>query len=58
MKGQLGRTIKLGCKIKQRRAKIENLKNIQRISYGCCGHHFLAQDSQNRIFVTGANYYG
>ena len=39
--------------------KIESLKNIQQLSYGCIApHHFLAKDSQNKIFVTGLNNYG
>ena len=35
--------------------KIESLKNIQQLSCGSCGQHFLAKDSQNKIFVTGYN---
>ena len=38
--------------------KIESIKNIQQLSYGNSGHHFLAKDSQNKIFVTGYNPYG
>ena len=34
---------------------INTLKYIQHISYGCCGRHFLGKNSQNQIFVTGAN---
>ena len=37
---------------------ISTLKDIQQISYGCCGLHFLAKNSQNQIFATGRNYYG
>ena len=37
---------------------IRNLKNIQQISFGSCGFHFLAKNSQNQIFVTGYNAYG
>ena len=37
--------------------KIESLKDIQKISYGSCGFHFLAKDSQNKIFVSGHNGY-
>ena len=37
---------------------ISSLKYIQQISYGCTGHHFLAKNSQNQIFVTGNNTYG
>ena len=38
--------------------KIESLKNIQKLSQGSCGNHFLAKDSQNKIFATGHNLYG
>ena len=38
--------------------KISTLKNIQQISYGCCGFHFLAKNSQNQIFSTGNNNFG
>ena len=38
--------------------KIEGLKDIQQVSYGFCGFHFLAKDSQNKIFVGGYNYFG
>ena len=37
---------------------IDTLKNIQEISYGSCGVHFFAKNSQNQIFATGYNYYG
>ena len=37
---------------------INTLKDIQQISYGCCGAHFLAKNSQNQIFVTGNNDHG
>ena len=37
---------------------INSVKDIQQISYGCCGNHFLAKNSQNQIFVTGNNKYG
>ena len=37
---------------------INTLKDIQQISYGCCGLHFLAKNSQNQIFATGYNRYG
>ena len=37
---------------------VMTLKNIQPISYGTCGNHFLAKNSQNKIFVTGRNDYG
>ena len=35
--------------------KIETLKDIQQISYGPCGNHFLVKDSQNTIFASGNN---
>ena len=39
--------------------KITNtVRDIQQVSHGCCGEHFLAKNSQNQIFVTGDNYYG
>ena len=38
--------------------KVNTLKDIQQISYGCCGVHFIAKNSQNQIFVTGRNEYG
>ena len=34
---------------------INTLKDIQQISYGSCGRHFIAKNSQNQIFVTGFN---
>ena len=37
---------------------ISTLKDIRQISYGCCGVHFIAKNSQNQIFVTGNNAYG
>ena len=37
---------------------INTLKNIQQISYGSCGDHFFAKNSQNQIFATGNNNYG
>ena len=36
---------------------INTLKDIQQISYGSCGEHFFAKNSQNQIFVTGRNDY-
>ena len=33
-------------------------RDIQQISYGSTGNHFLAKNSQNQIFATGANYHG
>ena len=35
--------------------KVESLKDIRQVSYGPGGKHFLAKDSQNKIFVTGLN---
>ena len=53
--GQLG----LGDTTHRHTPKIINtLKNIQQISNGSCGRHFLAKNSQNQIFVTGDNFYG
>ena len=37
---------------------INTWKDIQQISYGFCGFHFIAKNSQNQIFVTGNNEYG
>ena len=37
---------------------IITLKNIQQISYGGSGFHFMATNSQNQIFVAGNNDYG
>ena len=34
------------------------LRDITQLSYGCCGQHFLAKNSQNTIFVLGSNDYG
>ena len=53
--GQLGH----GTKTNINTPKIVNtLKEIQQISYGCCGYHFLAKNSQNQIFASGNNEYG
>ena len=53
--GQLGH----GDTTNRNAPKIVNtLKNIQQISYGSCGQHFLAKNSQNQIFVTGFNTHG
>ena len=38
--------------------QIASLDNIQQISSGVCGVHFLAKDKQNNIFVTGRNSEG
>ena len=37
---------------------INTLQDIQQVSYGTCGQHFFAKNSQNQIFATGNNYYG
>ena len=37
---------------------LNTLKDIQQISYGSSGSHFLAKNSQNQIFVTGYNNFG
>ena len=34
---------------------INTLKDIEQISYGCSGQHFMAKNSQNQIFVAGNN---
>ena len=52
--GQLGHGDEIDINV----PKISTLKDIQQISYGCCGSHFLAKNSQNQIFVTGFNYHG
>ena len=49
--GQLGNGEKTDRKVP---TKIESLKDIQQISYGC-GYHFLVKDSHNKIFVFGSN---
>ena len=38
--------------------KINALHNIKQIVQGSLGYHFLAKDSQNKIFVTGWNQFG
>ena len=37
---------------------INTLKDIQQISYGSCGVHFFAKNSQNQIFAAGYNSRG
>ena len=37
---------------------INSLKDIQQISYGSTGNHFLAKNSQNQIFASGYNSSG
>ena len=34
---------------------INTLKDIQQISYGACGEHIFAKNSQNQIFIIGSN---
>ena len=53
--GQLGHGDKTNINTPK---KINTLKYIQQISYGSCGFHFLAKNSQNQIFVFGRNDYG
>ena len=38
--------------------KIPSLKDVRQISNGFCGQHFLAQNSENKIFVVGNNSEG
>ena len=50
--GQLGH----GDKISRNTPKIINtLVDVQQISYGTCGQHFFAKNSQNQIFAMGNN---
>ena len=35
-----------------------NIEDIQHLSYGCCGEHFFAKNSQNQIFAAGNNKNG
>ena len=37
---------------------VSTLNDIQQISYGSCGNHFFAKNSQNQIFVAGTNTSG
>ena len=53
--GQLGRGDKTNISAPK---IIRKLKDIQQISYGSCGEHFIAKNSQNQIFVTGNNNRG
>ena len=51
--GQLGHDDKTNA------PKIVNtLKDIQQISYGSSGYHFIAKNSRKKIFVTGNNHNG
>ena len=52
--GQLGRD----KTNKQAPVIVNSLKDIQQISYGCSGFHFLVKNSQNQIFVAGHNVHG
>ena len=52
--GQLGH----GNSTNKNIPEIITLKDIQQISYGCCGSHFFAKNSQNQIFAAGNNIYG
>ena len=53
--GQLGHGNRTSINIPR---VISTLKDIEQISYGSCGFHFLAKNSQNQIFVTGHNEFG
>ena len=37
---------------------VNTLKDIQQISHGCKGQHFIAKNSQNQIFIIGYNAFG
>ena len=34
------------------------ISNTILVSYGCCGDHFIAKNSQHQIFAAGKNDYG
>ena len=53
--GQLGHNIKRSINAPK---LIKSLKDIQQISYGCCGEHFFAKNSRNQIFAIGRNNCG
>ena len=53
--GQLGHGDKANRNVP---TKIESLKNITQTVQGSCGYHFLAKDSQNKIFAMGGNDFG
>ena len=55
--GQLGHGDKK-LKYKNVPRILNTVKDIQQISHGCCGSHYIVKNSQNQIFVTGDNYYG
>ena len=50
--GQLGHGDTINRKVPK---MIKTLKDIQQISYGSGGQHFLAKNSQNQIFAIGRN---
>ena len=53
--GQLGHGNKTNINVPK---IINTLEDIQQISYGCCGLHCFAKNSQNQIFAIGKNDYG
>ena len=53
--GQLGHGDKSNKNVP---TKVNTLKDIQQISYGSCGGHFFAKNSQNQIFALGNNDWG
>ena len=53
--GQLGHGDKTNVNVPK---SMKTLKDIQQISHGCCGNHFIAKNSQNQIFATGKNDFG
>ena len=53
--GQLGYSDMTSINISK---MMDTLKDIQQISYGACGFHFIAKNSQNQIFITGNNRFG
>ena len=50
--GQLGQDCNTNIQVPK---EISTLKDIQQISYGSIGYHFIAKNSQNQIFATGKN---
>ena len=55
--GQLGHVDKIDTSINTPK-KVNTLEDIQQISYGSCGSHFFAKNSQTQIFVAGNNNRG
>ena len=53
--GQLGHGDSVNRKVP---TKVERLKDIQQISFGCFGSHVLVKDSENTIFAMGHNANG